>query len=48
VVQRGGFKQLLTVRGMERKGLYAASSGSLSGFSVNLASTSPQSAHWKY
>ena len=31
------------------EGLYAASSGSLSGFSkMNLASTSPQSAHWKY
>ena len=34
---------------MDWKGLYAASSGGLSGFSeMNLAPTSPQSAHWKY
>jgi hypothetical protein len=47
-MQRGGVK-LVKVCGMDRKGLYAASSGGLSGFSeMNLASTSPQSAHWKY
>jgi hypothetical protein len=47
---------MLTVRGEEKNGLYTASSGGLSGFSgglsgfneINLASTSPQSAHWKY
>ena len=44
-----GFKKLLTVHGVEWKGLYAASSGHLSGFSeMNLAATLPQSAHWKY
>ena len=40
---------LADVRGAELRVLYAASSGGLSGFSeMNLASTSPQSAHWKY
>jgi hypothetical protein len=42
-------QKLLTVRVAEWRVLYAASSGSLSGFSeMNLASTSPQSAHRKY
>ena len=47
-MQRGDSKKLLAVRGAEWKVLYAASSGGLSGFSeMNLASTTPQSAHWK-
>ena len=48
-MQRGDFKKLPTVRGAELRVLYAASLGGLSGFSeMDLDSTSPQSAHWRY